>query len=73
MDGRGWELITSDEPTILTKPLFDALVMKSCQNDRCLADSAGTNKGYWSQVFRETNDRLDKVVTSETSPRRRGR
>jgi len=59
MDECGWELVTSNKPTILAKPLFDAMVMKNSQSNGCLADSASTDESDWSQVFGETDDPLD--------------
>jgi len=50
MNERGRELVTSDEPTIPVKPLLDAMVMKNGQNDRCLADSTGTNESDGREV-----------------------
>ena len=68
MSDGGRELVTSNEPTILAKPLLDAMVMKNGQSDRCLADSANTDESDWSQVFGETNDPLNQLVASETGP-----
>jgi hypothetical protein len=73
MSDRSWELVTSDEPTILAKPLLDAMVMKNGQSDGCLAHSASSDESDWSQVFGETDDPLDQLAASETGPRRRGR
>ena len=73
MSGGGWELVASDESTILAEPLLDAIVMKNSQSDRRLADSASTDEGDWSQVFGETDDPFDQFVASETGPRRRWR
>ena len=73
MDECGWELVTSDKPTILAKPLFDAMVMKNGQTDGSFADSASTDESGRSQVFCETGNPLDQFVTSKTGPRRRGR
>ena len=73
MSDRGWELVAADEPTILTKPLLDAVVMKNSQSDGCLADSADTNESNWGEIFCKTNNLLDKFITSETGPRCRWR
>ena len=73
MSDRGWELIASDESTILAEPLLDALVVENGQSDRCLSDSSRTDECNWSQILGETDDPLDQFVTSKTSPRRRGR
>ena len=37
------ELITADEPTVVTKPLFDPVVMEGGQDDGCFPDSAGAD------------------------------
>ena len=73
MSDGGWELVASDESTILAEPLLDAMVMENGQGDRRLADSASTDEGDRSQVFGETDDPLDQFVASETGPRRRWR
>ena len=43
------------------------------QGDGCLADPADTDESDGREVFGQTNDLLDQLVTSETGPRRRGR
>ena len=73
MNKRGWELVASDEPTILTKPLLDAMVMKNGQSDGRLADPTSTDESDWSQVFGETDDPSDQFVASEAGPWGRGR
>ena len=66
------ELVTTYEPTVVTKSLFNAVVVKDGQSDGRLADPAGTNKSNWSQVFCEANDLLDQLVASKEVPRWRG-
>ena len=73
MSDRGWELITSNKPTILVKPLLDAMMMEDSKSDRCFADSSSTDESDRGQVFGETNDPFDQLVASETGPRRRRR
>jgi len=53
------ELIATDEPTIVAKPLLDAIVMKDRQGDRSLANPPGTDESSWSKVFCEANDLLN--------------
>ena len=74
MGRRGVELVTTYEPSVVTKSLFDAVVVKDGQSDGRLADPAGTNKGNWGRVFCqcETNDLLDQLIASKEIPRRRG-
>jgi len=71
MNERGWKSVASDEPTIPVKPLLDAMVMKNGQNNGCLADSTGTNESDGREVFCQSDDIFDQLVTAETSPRRR--
>ena len=67
------ELVTTDESAVVTESLFDAIVMKDSQSDGCLSDSTSTNEGDGCEVFGQTDDPLNQLVTSETGPRRRGR
>ena len=71
MNKCGRELVASNKPTVLAKPLLDAMMMENSQCDGCLADSASTNKSDRSQILGETDDLFDQLVTSETSPWRR--
>ena len=73
MSTRGGELVTTDEPTVVAKSLFDAIVMEHSQSDRRLANSSGTNESNWDEVLGEIDDLLDQLVTSEEGPRWRGR
>ena len=43
MRRRGVELVTTYEPSVVTKPLLDAVVVKDGQSDGRLADPAGTD------------------------------
>jgi len=73
MDRRRWELIASDEPTILAKPLLDAIVMEDFQSDGCLANPASTDESNRNQVVCQIDDLLDQLVTPKEDPGRRGR
>ena len=68
----GGELITTNESTVVTKPLLDAIVVEDRQSDGCLADPTWTNECDWGEVFSETNNLLDQVVTSTAGPWRWG-
>ena len=72
MSQRGRELVAADEPTIVAKPLLDAVVVENGQGGGCLADSAGTDEGDRDEVFRETDDLLDQFVSSVEDPWWRG-
>ena len=71
MNKCGWELVASDEPSVLPKPLLDAMVMKNSQSNGRLADSTRADEGDGSKVFGQSDDLFDQLVTSETGPRRR--
>ena len=45
------ELVASDKPTILAKPLLDAIVMQDGESDGRLADPASTDEGDRGEVF----------------------
>jgi len=69
MSERGGELVATDESTVVTKSSFDAIVVEDGQSGRRLANSASTDQSDWGQVFCETNNLFDQVVTSEEDPR----
>ena len=68
----GGELIATDEPTIVAETLLDAIVVEDCQSDGCLADPSWTDESDWGEVFSETNDLLNQIVTSAAGPWRWG-
>ena len=61
------ELVATDESTVVTDSLFDAIVMEDGKSDGCLADSADPNESGGCEVF---DDLLNQLVMSETGPRR---
>jgi len=61
---RSGESVTTDEPTVVPKPLLDVIVMKDSQGDRSLANPAGTDEGDWCEAFRETDNLLNQLVAS---------
>jgi len=67
-EGRG-ELVATDEPAIIPKPLLDAVVVEDGQSDGGLANPAGTDEGERSEVFCQINDFLDQLVASKEGPR----
>jgi len=54
-----WKLVATDEPTVIAKPLLDAIVMEDSQSNRRLPDPPCTDESDWGEVFNETNDPLD--------------
>ena len=73
MSARGGELVATDKPTIVSKPFLDTTVVKDSQSDGCFPDPPWTDESNWGDVFCQTDDPLDQLVTSETGPRRWGR
>ena len=68
MSVRGREFIATNEPTVMTKPLLDPIVLKNGQGDGGLANSASTNEGDWSKVLSKIDYLLDQLVASEEGP-----
>ena len=73
MDGGGGELVAADEPTVVSEPSLDAIVVEDGQSDCCFPDPACTDESNRSEVFCEADIVLNQVVAPETGPRRRGR
>ena len=73
MSTRGWELVATNEPTVIAEPFLDAIVVEDCQRDRRFPDSRCTDQSHRFQVFCGFDDLLDYLITPETGPRRRGR
>jgi len=69
MSERCGELVATDKQTVVTESSSDATIVKDNQNGRSLANSASTNQNNRGEVFCETNDPFDQVVTSEEDPR----
>jgi hypothetical protein len=70
---RGRELVAADEPAVVAKLMFDAVVVEDSQSNRRLADSASAKQGNGGQILRKGNDLLDQIVTSEENSRWWGR
>ena len=68
MSVRRGELVTPDEPAVVTKSLPDAIVMEDGQCDGCLPDPADANESDGCEVFDQTDDLLDQLATSEARP-----
>ena len=70
---QGRELVATDEPPVVTKSSFDAIVVEDSQSNGRFSDATGTNQRDGSQVLRKANDTLDEFFASKTSFRRWGR
>jgi hypothetical protein len=72
MIARGGELVATDEPTVVAKPLLDAIVVEDGQSDGRLSNSTSTDESGWSEVFCQPNNLLDQMVASKAGPWRWG-
>ena len=59
MSARGGELVAADEPTVVSEPLLDAVLMEDGQSDGRFSDPPWTDECDWSEVFNEADDLLD--------------
>ena len=73
MSAGGGELVTSDEPTVVSKSFLDAIVVEDGESDGCFPDPPCADESDWSEMFCEADDVLNQLLASETGPRRRGR
>jgi hypothetical protein len=73
MRTRSWELVATDEPAVLAKPLLDAIVVEDSESDRRLPDPSCTDESDGCEGSGETNDLFDQLIAPETGSRRRGR
>ena len=73
MSTRWGELVATDEPAVVTEPLFDAIVVEDSQDNGRLADSANANEGNWRKALRKPDNLLGQLVASKEDPRRWGR
>jgi hypothetical protein len=47
----GWELVATDEPAVVAKPLLDSIVVENGQGDGGFPDPAGADESDWTKVF----------------------
>ena len=62
---RGGELVAADEPAVVAETFFDTVVVEDGESDKRLADSTRTNESEWSQVFRQTDEIPDQLISSK--------
>ena len=69
----GGELITADEPAVVTKPLLDPIVVENDQGDGGLANSASADESDWDKVLSEIDYLFNQLVASKEGPWRQKR
>ena len=67
------KLIATHEPTVIAILVFDARVVEDGESDRCLPDPPCTDESDGLEIFGNSNNPLNEIVTSKTGPWRRGR
>ena len=58
---------------MVAKPSFDTVVMEDGEADGCFPDSTDANESNGVEVFSETDDPVDQIITSEAGSWCRGR
>ena len=69
MSERGRELVAADEPTVVAKTLFDAIVVEDGESDGRLANSTNPDESEWSKLFCQTDELPDQLISSKEFPR----
>lgn len=65
---RGREVVSTDKPTVSTKPVLDPIVAKNSQGNGCLANPASTDEDNWNKVLGEIDCLLNQLVESKEGP-----
>ena len=73
MNTRCGELVATDEPTVVAKPVLDSIVVENGQGDGRFSNSASTNKSDRNKVLSQIDYLFDQLITSEEGPRRQRR
>ena len=66
---RGREFVAADGSTLVTKPSFDAVIVKDGWSDGRLSNPASTGQSNWGETFCESEDLLYQHVASREDPR----
>ena len=59
MNARCRELITTDKPAVIAKPVLDTVVVENSEGDGCFPDAPCTNESEGFEVFSKIDDPLD--------------
>jgi hypothetical protein len=73
MSAGSGKLIAADESAVVAESIFDPIVVEGCESNGRLSDAPCADESDGLEVFSESDDLLNQLVTSETVPRRRGR
>ena len=59
MSMRGWELVTTNKPAVISEPLPDSVVVENGQRDGSFPDPTGADESDWAKVISEIDCLLD--------------
>jgi hypothetical protein len=68
VSARSGKLITSDKPSVLANSIFDPIVVEDGEGDRRLPDPPCADESDGFEVFCESDNLLNQLVTPETVP-----
>ena len=68
MDTRSRELIATNEPAVIAKPVLDAIMVEDSEGNGCLPNAPCADESDGFEVFSESDDLFDQFVASKTSP-----
>ena len=61
----GCEFITTEESTVVTELMFDAMVVKDSEGNGCFSDPPCANESNRFEILGESDDLLDQCVAPE--------
>jgi hypothetical protein len=73
VSARSRKLIAADKPSVIAKSIFDPIVVEDGEGDRCFPNPPCTDESDGFEVFDESNNLLDQLLTPETAPQGRRR
>jgi hypothetical protein len=73
VSARSRKLITTDKSAVIAKSVFDPTVVEDSESNRRFPDPPRTDESDGFEVFGESDDLLNQLVTPEKVPGGRGR
>jgi hypothetical protein len=64
MRAGSWELVTAAKSTVVTESSFDPSVVEGLEGNRCLVDLLCADESDGLEIFSESDDRSNQLVTS---------
>ena len=73
MSTRWWELVATNESTVIAEFCLDGIAVKGGEHDGSFPDPPCTDESDGFEIFGKINNLLDQAITSETCPQGRRR